>query len=71
MKKYIKENFNKGYTLKNIKKALIIYNYDRLLVERLIRGFVIKRDIARALPFFSLLILIIFGFLKARVLRAC
>ena len=55
---YIKENLNKGYSLKAIKRAFIIHGYDPDFAEKLIKSYRIKNTIIKSSPWFLILLLL-------------
>ena len=56
--RYIKENQDKGYSIAQIKNALIIYGYDPNFTENLIRNYKIRDTIIKTSPIFLLLLLL-------------
>ena len=56
---YIKENLDYGYSLKAIKRALLMYGYDQNFVESLIRYYRLKTILIKAVPLFLVLITLI------------
>src|SRR3989344_3180339 len=59
LRKYVKENLSKGYSLKAIEKALIIYGYEPGFVNNLIRANKFKNILIRTAPLFLVLVLLI------------
>ena len=57
LKKYVRTNVDKGYSLDNIKKGLIKYGYDPKFTEKLIHGYIIKNHIHRYVAVIALVIL--------------
>jgi len=59
LKKYIKENLSRGYSIKAIEKALIVNGYSQSLVINLINGYKLKKIILKSIPLFAALIVLI------------
>ncbi len=57
--RYIKENLSRGYSLASIKKALVNYGYDRLLVDYLVDGY--NKKVSAVKYFGITFMLLLFG----------